>query len=57
MMKHIFGQAIYMFTILMILTFSADRWFPETLPSFYDPRFNTDVYRSRNIKFDYLTEF
>jgi len=29
MMKHILGQAIYQFTIIMILIFSADKWIPE----------------------------
>jgi len=31
MMKHILGQAVYQFTIIMILTFSADSWVPEFL--------------------------
>jgi len=33
MMKHIIGQAIFQFTVLMILVFSADQWFPEYLPN------------------------
>ena len=32
MMKHIIGQAIFQFTLLMILVFTADKWFPEYLP-------------------------
>jgi len=28
-MKHILGQAVYQFTIMLILVFSADKWIPE----------------------------
>jgi len=32
MMKHILGQAIYQFAVVMVLTFSGDQWIPEFLP-------------------------
>ncbi len=32
MMKHILGQALYQFAIVMIMTFSGDSWVPEFLP-------------------------
>mmetsp|Transcript_20079 Transcript_20079/g.17181 ORF Transcript_20079/g.17181 Transcript_20079/m.17181 type:complete len:253 (+) Transcript_20079:1-759(+) len=32
MMKHIIGQAIYQFTIIMILVFNGEKWLPEDLP-------------------------
>jgi hypothetical protein len=31
MMKHILGQAIYQFTVMMVLVFSGDKWIPEYL--------------------------
>lgn len=31
MMKHVIGQAMYQFTIMMILVFTADKWVPESL--------------------------
>lgn len=32
MMKHILGQAVYQFTVMMVLVFSGDKWIPEYLP-------------------------
>ncbi len=32
MMKHIIGQSIFQFVVLMILTFTGDLWIPEFLP-------------------------
>lgn len=32
MMKHVLGQSIYQFTVMMILVFSGDSWVPEFLP-------------------------
>lgn len=30
MTKHVLGQALYQFTIMMILVFTADKWVPES---------------------------
>jgi len=42
MMKHIIGQAMFQFIMLMVLVFTADSWFPEyldpTAKIFLDPR-------------------
>jgi len=46
MMKHILGQACYQFTLVMVLTFTADKWFPETLDDKIDPKTLKNVYRS-----------
>jgi len=37
MMKHILGQAIYQFTVMMVLVFSGDKWIPEYLPYEFIP--------------------
>ena len=32
MMKHILGQSIFQLTLLLVFTFSADKWIPEYYP-------------------------
>ena len=32
MMKHIIGQALYQFVIILLVIFTGDQWVPESLP-------------------------